>query len=123
MCGLHRPFLIFQVYEHLQTTIDSFRVPGGVGRIPRKLETGFSGLTADQYKNWVPIFSIPCLRGLIGTDDLECWRHFVLACFANGVSALVTSVSQMECSFSFVDELKECMEVLPSLQTCICTVI
>ena len=66
--------------EKIQSTIDSIRVPTDIGRITRKIETVFSGLTADQYKNWVTIYSVPCLYRVIGCDDLECWRHFVLAC-------------------------------------------
>lgn len=69
-----------KVCEKIQSTIDSIQVPTDTGRIPRKIETRFSGLTADQYKNWVTIYSVPCLYGVIGCDDLECWRHFVLAC-------------------------------------------
>ena len=69
-----------KVCEKIQSTIDSIRVPTDIGRIPRKIETGFSGLTADQYKNWVTIYSVPCLYRVIGCDNLECWRHFVLAC-------------------------------------------
>ena len=69
-----------KVCEKIQSTIDSIRVPTDIGRITRKIETVFSGLTADQYKNWVTIYSVPCLYRVIGCDDLECWRHFVLAC-------------------------------------------
>ena len=57
--------------------MDSMQVPQNIGRIPRKVKTGFSGLTADQYKNWV---TLPCLFGIVDSDQLECWRHFVLAC-------------------------------------------
>ena len=32
------------------------KTPTGVGRIPGKIETGFSGFTADQFKNWVRLF-------------------------------------------------------------------
>ena len=68
------------IMKTVQTTVDSMRVPSDVGRIPRKIETSFSGFTADQFKNWVVLYSIPSLHGLIDEDHLECWRHFVLAC-------------------------------------------
>ena len=60
--------------ERIQSTMDSIQVPSDIGRIPCKIDTGFSSLTADQYKNWVTIFSVPSdsLYGLIGDDDLEC---------------------------------------------------
>ena len=35
-------------YSKLQSFVDNFIVPSDVGRIPRKIETGFSGFTADQ---------------------------------------------------------------------------
>ena len=66
-------------FVSLQKTVDSI-VPSDVGRIPRKIETGFSGFTADQFKNWVTLFSIPSLHGILNEEHLECWRHFVLAC-------------------------------------------
>lgn len=40
-----------KICDKIQSTIDSIQVPTDTGRIPRKIETGFSGLTADQYKN------------------------------------------------------------------------
>lgn len=67
-------------FESIQKKVDSFRVPSDIGRIPRKVETNFSGFTADQYKNWTIFYSIPCLFEVIDSNHLECWRHFVLAC-------------------------------------------
>ena len=64
----------------IQERIDNMHVPADVGRIPRKIDTGFSGCTADQYKNWVTLYSVPCMHSILDRDQLECWRHFVLAC-------------------------------------------
>lgn len=64
----------------IQGAIDNIQVPLDIGRIPRKIETGFSGCTADQYKNWVTLYSIPCLHSILDRNHLENWRHFVLAC-------------------------------------------
>ena len=44
----------------IQDRIDDIYVPTDIGRIPRKIETGFSGCTAVQYKNWVTLYSVPC---------------------------------------------------------------
>ena len=60
--------------------LHKFHVPSNIGRIPRKIETGFSGFTADQFKNWVMLYSIPVLFDRIDVTHLECWRRFVLAC-------------------------------------------
>lgn len=67
-------------FHKIQQFVDSMEVPSDIGRIPRKIESGFSGFTADQLKNWVSIYSIPALNELLPSQHLECWRHFVLAC-------------------------------------------
>lgn len=66
--------------EMIQGAEDSIHAPSVIGRIPHKIETGFSDFTADQYNNWVTLYSIPFMYGVIGSDHLECWRHFVTAC-------------------------------------------
>ena len=60
--------------------MDGMNTPYNIGRIPRKVQTGFSGLTADQLKNWINLYSVPCLNGVLSSDHLENWRHFVLSC-------------------------------------------
>ena len=67
-------------YETIQEFVDSMSVPSDVGRIPQKIESGFSGFKADQFKNWINIYSIPALADVLPSQSLECWRHFVLAC-------------------------------------------
>ena len=67
-------------FDLIQTFIDSIRVPTDVGRIPLKISSGFSGFKADQFKTWITIYSIPALYQILPRNDLECWRHFVLAC-------------------------------------------
>ena len=67
-------------FQQIQGCVDSFIMPSDVGRIPRKIETGFSSFTADQFKNWITIFSIPALFEILTGEHLECWRHFVLSC-------------------------------------------
>lgn len=75
-----RELLTEQHYSPIQDLISSFVVPPDVGRIPRKIETGFAGFTADQYKNWITVFSVPALYEILPNEHMECWRHFVLAC-------------------------------------------
>ena len=64
----------------LQERVDSVCIPSTVGRIPRKIGSQFSSFTAEEWKNWIMIYSIICLRSLLPQEHLECWRHFVLAC-------------------------------------------
>ena len=63
----------------IEAKLRNFVVPVGLGRIPVSISIG-RFLTADQWKNWTLYFSIFCLRDLLSNDELECWRHFVLAC-------------------------------------------
>ena len=63
----------------MQEFVDDIHVPPDIGRIPRKLESGFSGFTAAQFKNWVNLFSVPVLHGVIDDKYMEYWRHLVLA--------------------------------------------
>lgn len=64
-----------KIEARLRNTI----VPTGLGRIPTSINTGCF-LTAEQWKNWTLYFSIFCLGDLLPKEQLECWRHFVLAC-------------------------------------------
>ena len=67
-------------FEEIQHFVDSMVVPSDVGRIPSKINSGFAGFKADQFKTWITIYSIPALHTILSNDHLECWRHFVLAC-------------------------------------------
>ena len=55
-------------------------VPSDVGRVPYKIVSGFSSFTADQFKNWIVLFSLPTLYGILPNEHLQCWQKFVLAC-------------------------------------------
>lgn len=64
----------------IQDLLDQFKTPNGVGRIPHKVASKFSGFTADQYRLWTIVFSIFCLTDILPKEHLECWRNYVLAC-------------------------------------------
>ena len=73
--------------EHLnmiQTKIDEFNVPNGIGRIPYNIGSNFAGLTADgltadQWMNWTNIFLLHALRDILPSRDIDCWFLFVQA--------------------------------------------
>ena len=73
---------VLNVSHHsvIQTRVDELIVPQNLGRIPLKLGAGFSGLTADQWKNWVCVYSLYALRGILPDEDWQCWWLFVQAC-------------------------------------------
>ena len=56
-------------------------VPSDIGRIPNKIASNFGGFTAEQLKNWVVVYSMYALRGIISQEEYYCWQSFVLACF------------------------------------------
>ena len=66
-----------------------------IGRIPNKIAVGFKGFTADQWKNWVCIYSLFALKGVIPSEHYGMWTAFVHAC-------------QLLCSKVITKE--ECME-------------
>lgn len=107
-------------FQVIQELVDSFIVPSDVGRIPRKIEANFSGFTADQFKNWIITYSIPCLHSVLPSAHLECWRFFVLAC------RIFCKYSLSMAEIHLVDALllKFCAKVqvnLPLLLICTCT--
>ena len=77
---IERQIICRSAFDIIQKRVDRIKVPAGVGRIPHKIHSGFSAFTSDQWKNWVIYYSLLALQDLISGNDLECWRHFVLAC-------------------------------------------
>lgn len=67
-------------FSVIQQKIEKLNVPLDVGRIPYKLESGMSGLTADQWKNWTCIYSLYVLHDVLPVEHLNCWWLFVQAC-------------------------------------------
>ena len=52
-------------FDLLQRRVDAVIPPPEIGRIPSKFSTGFSGFTADQWKNWVCYYSAFALKGIL----------------------------------------------------------
>ena len=77
---IERNFITNQDFNKIQDWVDKIMVPTGIGRIPYKINSGFSCFTADQWKNWTLYYSLLVLHDVLDTEHLECWRHFVLAC-------------------------------------------
>ena len=63
------------IHERIEMVI----LPPNLGRMPTQIDSRAT-FTAEQWKNWSIYFSIFCLRGLLSDSQMECWRHFVLAC-------------------------------------------
>lgn len=58
--------------ESIQSKVDSFITPSDVGRIPSKIASGFSGFTAEQWRNWALIYSLFSLKGVLPHRHYDC---------------------------------------------------
>ena len=61
-------------FNLIQQRIDNCVVPSDIGRIPYKISSSFSSFNTKIGS------SLLTLQGLLTGEELECWRHFVLAC-------------------------------------------
>lgn len=66
--------------EDIENYISIFKVPTGVGRLPARIGSWYGGFTANQWKNWILLYSPVVLKGLLPTNDMGCWLLFVRAC-------------------------------------------
>lgn len=67
-------------FHEMEQVVAKIITPQHVGRIPLKISSGFSGFTADQWRNWVTIFSPIALKNVLPPSHLCCWLLFVRAC-------------------------------------------
>ena len=59
--------------------IEKVILPPNLRRIPTQIDSRAT-FTAEQWKNWTLYFSVFCLHDLLDEPQIECWKHFVLAC-------------------------------------------
>ena len=74
-------FLPPNVLQDVQAKVDSVITPNDLGRLPSKIASGFSGCTAEQWKNWTLYYSLFSLKGVLPHRHYECWHLFVKACY------------------------------------------
>ena len=67
-------------FAKLQEKVDLINPPPKVGRIPRKIESGFAAFTADEWKNFILIYSSFALKDIVDTQHYNCWCLLVSAC-------------------------------------------
>ena len=63
----------------IEEGIQQFVIPDGVGRLPLNITSHFGGFTADQWRNWITIYSPILLWGIVDQSHWDCWILFVLA--------------------------------------------
>ncbi len=66
-------------FTNIQNTVDSFVTPTDIGRIPLKISSGFASFTAEQWRNWVLIYSLSSIKGYVPHRHYDCWLLFVKA--------------------------------------------
>ena len=64
----------------IEERMSHMQAPYSIGRLPLKIGSGFSGFTADQWRNWTISYSPIALRDVLHRDHLQYWLLFVKAC-------------------------------------------
>ena len=61
--------------ETLELAVNQFVVPAGIGRLPRKMESGsgFINFKAEEWKNWILIYSVICFKPILSIQN---YIHF-----------------------------------------------
>ena len=63
----------------MERLVSQFIIPEGIGRVPSKISNHFGGFTADQWKNWITIYSSVLLWQQLDSQHWNCWILFVRA--------------------------------------------
>ena len=63
---------IWKRFKLIQIKVDSMNPPN-IGRIPRKISSGFSSFTADEWKHWILIYSLYALNSTLPIEHYNCW--------------------------------------------------
>lgn len=64
----------------IENKISLFCLPANIGRLPSHISSCHGSFTADQWKNWITIYSPVVLKDTIVPNHLQCWLLFVQAC-------------------------------------------
>lgn len=100
-------------FHTIQQRIEAINVPLDVGRIPYKIESGMSSLTAVQWKNWTCIYSLYALYDILPKEHLDCWCLFVNAC--NLIRQPLLTINKTD---ELLVKFCQAVETLYGAQTC-----
>ena len=67
-------------FQKLEEQMKLFTTPYNAGRLPTSIGSGYGGFIANQWSNWITIFSPILLKEILPDEDLHCWLLFVRAC-------------------------------------------
>ena len=77
---LDRSILDRDSLVQIETLVNRFSVPSDIGRLPTNISSSYGGFTANQWRNWISIYSPVVLKGIFPRADLQCWLLYVRAC-------------------------------------------
>ncbi len=119
---IEKGLLTNQKLKEVETRVSLFQIPSGVGRLQGRISSQYGGFTANQWRNWIMMYSPVVLKGLLPTEYMGCWLLFVRACYT--ICSRLVMWNPLICSsFSFADVLRSCIESSHAHQTFICTCI
>ena len=105
-------------FNLLQEKVNKIVPPSKIGRIPRKIECSFASFTADEWKNWILLYSVFALYGIIDDVHYKCWCLLVDSCYI--LCQPIISTNHIDEGHILLTEfcLNPCME--PSVVHLIC---
>ena len=79
---------------------------------PSKIDThsGFSSITADEWKNWILLYSVFALYGVIGDSHFKCWCYLVDSCII--LCQTVITAAQINIAHTLLLEYYQVFETL-----------
>ena len=67
-------------FQKITTLQNLIKVPSGHGRIAKNIPKAYKSMKADEWKNFVFIYSMFCLKDILPKEKFEHWLLFVKAC-------------------------------------------
>ena len=72
---------LLPVKKWLKSKIKSscFAIPADCGQLLSNISSSYGSFTAAQWRNWITVYSLVVLKGLLPVEHLQCWLLFVKA--------------------------------------------
>lgn len=100
----------------IETQAKKFIVPYDIGRLPPNISSGYGGFTANQWCNWITIYSPVLLKEILPTEHLRCWLLFVRACSIT--SSRILSVEHVKSADLFLLQFCKQLQILYGSESC-----
>ena len=92
--------------ETIQKRIEEMSASSDIGRLPGHIKSNYGGYTAAQWKNFVLLYSMYALQGVLPQQHLHYWQSFVLAC-RHLCQPCITKTDLMLADAKLLDFLRE----------------